>query len=222
MLALACVTATIGSNAAGVPTMPVAWLVAFPLIVLALFHLRHMYGLRLRVQLLDEVRGTLAATALAAMAVISARAFIADDPHLVGQTVRLWAFSAVYLAAGRVSLAWAVAGARRHDRAMLPTLIVGAGRVGRLTARRLFAEPGARAAADRLPRQGAARGRGDDTIAAGARRELGPRARRADHGVEHVVLTFSTAPRRVLLGIVKRCDELGIGVVASCRASSRR
>jgi exopolysaccharide biosynthesis polyprenyl glycosylphosphotransferase len=210
MLALACVTAMIGSNAAGVPTLPVTWLVVFPLIVLALFHLRHMYRLRLRVQLLDEVRGTLAATALAAMAVISARAFIADDPHLVGQTVRLWAFSAVYLAAGRVSLAWAVAGARRHDRAMLPTLIVGAGRIGRLTARRLqeHAESGLRPIGflDKEPLDD-----GNDSLPVlGASWDLERVVR--EHGVRHVVIAFSTAPHQVFLGIVDRCEELGVTV----------
>ena len=210
MLALACVTATIGSNAAGVPTTPVTWLVVFPLLVLMLFHLRHMYRLRLRVQILDEVRGTLTATALAAMAVISARAFIVDDPHLVGQTVRLWAFSAVYLAAGRVSLAWALAGARRHDRAMLPTLIVGAGRIGRLTARRLqeHAESGLRPIGflDKDPLDD-----GDDSLPVlGASWDLERVVR--EHGVRHVVIAFSTAPHQVFLSIVDRCDELGVTV----------
>ena len=193
MLALACVTATIGSSAAGVGTAPVKWLVIYPILVLLLFHLRHMYRLRLRVQILDEVRGTLTATALAAMAVISARALVADDPNLVGQTVRLWAFSAVYLTAGRVSLAWALSGARRHDRAMLPTLIVGAGRIGKLTARRLqeHAESGLRPIGflDKEPLDD-----GDDSLPVlGASWDLERVVR--EHGVRHVVIAFSTAPR---------------------------
>jgi exopolysaccharide biosynthesis polyprenyl glycosylphosphotransferase len=210
MLALACVTATIGSNAAGVPTAPILWLVAFPLLVLVLFHLRHMYRRRLRVQILDEVRGTLTATALAAMAVISTRALLVDDPHLVGQTVRLWAFSAAYLAAGRVSLAWTLAGARRHDRAMLPTLIVGAGRIGRLTARRLreHTESGLRPIGflDKDPLDD-----GDDSLPVlGASWDLERVVR--EHGVRHVVIAFSTAPHQVFLNIVDRCDELGVTV----------
>ena len=210
MLALACVTATIGSSAAGVGTAPVKWLVIYPILVLLLFHLRHMYRLRLRVQILDEVRGTLTATALAAMAVISARALVADDPNLVGQTVRLWAFSAVYLTAGRVSLAWALSGARRHDRAMLPTLIVGAGRIGKLTARRLqeHAESGLRPIGflDKEPLDD-----GDDSLPVlGASWDLERVVR--EHGVRHVVIAFSTAPHQVFLSIVDRCDELGVTV----------
>jgi exopolysaccharide biosynthesis polyprenyl glycosylphosphotransferase len=34
----------------------------------------------------------------------------------------------------------------------------------------------------------------------------------AEHGVRHVVLSFSTAPRSVLLGVLKRCQELGVEV----------
>jgi exopolysaccharide biosynthesis polyprenyl glycosylphosphotransferase len=210
MLALATVTATFGSNAAGIPTAPIAWLVAFPLLVLALFYLRGMYTPRLRVQVLDEVRGTLGATALAAMAVIAGRAFLADDPHLVGQTVRLWAFAAVYLAAGRVAFAWAVADARRHDRAMLPTLIVGAGRIGRLTARRLLEHPesGLRPIGflDKDPLD-----EGDDALPVlGASWDLERVVQ--EHGVRHVVIAFSTAPHHVFLGIVDRCERLGVAV----------
>jgi exopolysaccharide biosynthesis polyprenyl glycosylphosphotransferase len=34
----------------------------------------------------------------------------------------------------------------------------------------------------------------------------------AEHGVRHVVLSFSTAPRSVLLGVLQRCQELGVEV----------
>ena len=34
----------------------------------------------------------------------------------------------------------------------------------------------------------------------------------ADHDVRHVVVTFSTAPHDVLLGVVRRCRELGVEV----------
>jgi exopolysaccharide biosynthesis polyprenyl glycosylphosphotransferase len=144
------------------------------------------------------------------MAVIASRAFVADDPHLVGQTVRLWAFSAVYLTAGRVSFAWAIAGARRHDRAVAPTLIVGAGRIGRLTARRLLEHPesGLRPIGflDKEPLED-----GDDALPVlGASWDLERVV--AEHGVRHVVIAFSTAPHDVFLGIVERCEQLGVTV----------
>jgi len=210
MLAVATVTATVGSNAAGIPTAPLPWLVAFPLLVLGLFHLRRMYAPRLRTDVLDEVRGVLGATALSAMAVIASRAFVADDPHLVGQTVRLWAFAAVYLSAGRVSLAWAIAGARRHGRALAPTLVVGAGRIGRLTARRLLEHPESGlhpiGFLDKEPLED-----GDESLPVlGASWDLERVVR--EHGVRHVVIAFSTAPHHVFLGIVERCEQLGVAV----------
>src|SRR5205807_285218 len=60
---------------------------------------------------------------------------------LAGQSIRLWAFSAFYLSAGRIALDWAQLTARRQGDVAKPTLIVGAGRVGRLTARRLQEHP---------------------------------------------------------------------------------
>jgi FlaA1/EpsC-like NDP-sugar epimerase len=34
----------------------------------------------------------------------------------------------------------------------------------------------------------------------------------ARHGVEHVIVTFSTAPNDVLLRLVRRCEELRVSV----------
>ena len=53
------------------------------------------------------------------------------------EAARLWAFATVYLVGGRALLSWSEVGARRRGEMLKPTLIVGAGRVGRLTARRL-------------------------------------------------------------------------------------
>jgi exopolysaccharide biosynthesis polyprenyl glycosylphosphotransferase len=210
MLAIATITAVVGSSAAGIPTASVEWLVAFPAIVLVLLYLRRMYATRLSVQVLDQLKTILSATALGAMAVISLRAFVADDPHLVGQTVRLWAFSTVYLSAGRVSLAWAQVGARRHDRLTIPTLIVGAGKIGHLTARRLREHPefGLRPIGflDKEPLEG-----GPDALPVlGASWDLEHVVK--EHGVGHVVIAFSTAPHQVFIGIVERCEQLGVAV----------
>src|SRR6185436_18663836 len=56
-------------------------------------------------------------------------------------TFRVAAFAAVYLTAGRVALDWSHLRARREGDVALPTLIVGAGRVGHLAARRLLEHP---------------------------------------------------------------------------------
>jgi exopolysaccharide biosynthesis polyprenyl glycosylphosphotransferase len=109
-----------------------------------------------------------------------------------------------------VSFAWAIAGARRHDRAVAPTLIVGAGRIGRLTARRLLEHPesGLRPIGflDKEPLED-----GDDALPVlGASWDLERVV--AEHGVRHVVIAFSTAPHDVFLGIVERCEQLGVTV----------
>ena len=62
-------------------------------------------------------------------------------PHLWPQGIRAWAFAAAYLAAGRVALHWSRAQAYRHGESFRPTLIIGAGKVGRLAASRLLSQP---------------------------------------------------------------------------------
>ena len=176
-----------------------------------MLQLRGMYSWRLRVSVLDDLRGILAVTALASMAVLSLRILLPGDvDDLAPQSLRLLAFSAVYLAAGRVAYNWAQLNARRHGELAKPTLIVGAGRVGRLTANRLLEhrelglvpvgfidkepldEPG-------LP-----------VPVLGASWDLEHLIEQ--HGIEHVVVTFSTAPSEVLLREIERCEQLGVSV----------
>jgi exopolysaccharide biosynthesis polyprenyl glycosylphosphotransferase len=211
MLAAAGAAAQLGAGSAGVVRIAPAWLVAFGGLVLLLLHLRGMYAWRLRVSALDDVRGVLAATALASMAVLSLRILLpggVDD--LASQSLRLLAFSAVYLAAGRIALDWAQLAARRHGELTKPTLIVGAGRVGRLTAGRLLKHPELGLAPvgfiDKEPLDEP----GLPLPVLGASWDVERLIEQ--HGIEHVVVTFSTAPNEVLLREVERCEELGVSV----------
>ncbi len=210
MLATALLVAELGSALAGVAATPVRWNCAFALAVLALFRLRGMYAPRLRLQILDDLRVVAAATSLAAMGVISARLLLTDDADIAAQGIRAWAFASVYLAAGRIGLFWAQGRARRRGHAGRPTLIVGAGNVGLLVARRLLEQPecGLRPVGflDKEPLEGAESG----LPVLGASWDVDAVLR--EHGVQHVVVTFSTAPHEVLLRLVKRCEELGVGV----------
>jgi exopolysaccharide biosynthesis polyprenyl glycosylphosphotransferase len=212
MLTVACFAAAIGSAAAGVPAPPTASLVAFAGLVLLLFALRGMYAPRLQPQLLDELRGIVAATSLAAMAILTLREVLAEPSDLAAQTIRPWAFAIAYLAAGRVALHWSQAQARRQGEAMRPTLIVGAGRVGRLVAKRLLANPelGLKPIGF-LDKEPLDQPRGSVTVPVlGASWDLDEVL--ADHDVEQVIVTFSRAPNEVLLRLVRRCEELGVSV----------
>jgi exopolysaccharide biosynthesis polyprenyl glycosylphosphotransferase len=212
MLVIAAVAAQLGSHSADVPSTPAVWPVLFGVTVLALCTVRGMYGSRLRSELLEELRIVLTATSLAAMAVLSLRELVAPPSDLAAQTIRTWGFATAYLAAGRVALHWSRSQAYRHGESLRPTLIIGAGKVGRLTAMRLLAQPhvGLRPIGfldkDPLVLE-------DDSLPVpvlGASWDLDRVV--AQHDVQQVIITFSRAPHEVLLRLVNRCEELGLRV----------
>ncbi len=212
MLVIAAVAAIVGSESAGVPSPPAVWLGLFGATVLALCAVRGMYGFRLRSELLEELRIVLTATSLAAMAVLSVRALVGAPPNLAAQTIRMWAFAVAYVAAGRIALHWSRSQAYRHGESLRPTLIIGAGKVGRLTAARLLAQPhiGLKPIGflDKDPLVV-----DDDTLPVpvlGASWDLDRVA--TQHDVQQVIITFSRAPHEVLLRLVERCEELGLRV----------
>ncbi|HXV58998.1 MAG TPA: sugar transferase [Gaiellaceae bacterium] len=211
MLFAAIVVADLGAPRAGVPSTPAFWLVAFPLLTFGFMAARGLYRPRIFLHVLDDLRVVVTATALAAMVVLSLRVLAADDPWVAAQTARLWAFASVYLLIGRVVLSWGELQSRRRGESVRPTLVVGAGKVGRLTARRLLEHPelGLRPVGylDKEPLEGLP----DDGLPVlGSSYDLDRVI--DDHGVRHVVLSFSTAPQSVLLGIMRRCQERGVEV----------
>ena len=121
----------------------------------------------------------------------------------------MWLLATVMLAAVHLSLLLSERRARRAGEAGHPTLIVGAGKVGRLAASRLREHPelGLRPVGflDKEPLFS-----GDDIglPILGASWDL---ERIVDeYEIEHVVVTFSTAPDEVLLRLLKRCEQLGV------------
>ena len=198
------------SHLAGVPAMPVRWIVFFGVMVLVLFGIRGMYSNRLRSHLLDEIRSIVSTTAVATMAVISVRVVLENDVHTAAQTAQIWIVAAVTLSAGRTALFIARARAIARGQGGRPTLIVGAGRVGQLVARRLLDRPefGLRPVGfldnDPLEIEGST----VDLDVVGASWDLERVIE--EHQVEHVVFTFSTAPHPVMLSMVRRCRELGV------------
>jgi exopolysaccharide biosynthesis polyprenyl glycosylphosphotransferase len=212
LLAAAALAAALGSRAAEVEAAPIGWTVLFGALVIAANAARGMYRPRLRAELLEDLRGVVAATSLAAMAVLTLRALLTDPSDLTAQVIRPWAFATVYVAAGRVALHWSQTQARRHGEALRPTLVVGAGRIGRLMAKRLLEHPelGLRPIGflDKEPME--AQEGAPLLPVLGASWDLDRVVE--EHGVQQVIVSFSTAPDEVLLRIFRRCEELGVSV----------
>jgi exopolysaccharide biosynthesis polyprenyl glycosylphosphotransferase len=212
LLAAAGLAAAFGSRAADVDATPVGWFATFGFFVIAAFAARGMYRPRLRAELLEDLRGVVVATSVAAMAVLTLRALLADSADLAAQVIRPWAFATVYVAAGRVALHWSQTQARRHGEALSPTVIIGAGRIGRLVAKRLLEHPelGLRPVGflDKEPLD--AEDGGAVLPVLGASWDLDRVVE--EHGVQQVIVSFSKAPDEVLLRLFRRCEELGVSV----------
>ncbi len=212
MLALAGAAAAIGSTAAGVESLSSGWTLAYCALVLGLLAARGLYGLGVGVRTFDDLRRVVGAASLAAISLLAFAALVGAGGDAIDQLLRLWLFSSVYLAAGRTAIYWS----RRREliagEGLRPTLIVGAGRVGRLAAQRLTQMPhlGLKPIGylDKEPRSDD--GDGQVLPVLGASWDLEQVVR--EHDVEQVIITFSTAPDDVLLRLVRRCEELGVAV----------
>jgi exopolysaccharide biosynthesis polyprenyl glycosylphosphotransferase len=211
MLAAAVAATLVGSRGSGMPVLPAAWLASFCVLVLGFLWLRGMYRPRLKLELLDDLRALIAVTSLSAMVVLSMRVLFTDAAVDAAEVLRPWAFATAYVAAGRAALYWSQLAARRAGETTKPTLIVGAGRIGRLTARRLIEHPefGLQPIGflDKEPLDDAAE-LGLPVL--GSSWDLERIVQ--EYGVQQVIMTFSTAPHGVLLRLVERCEELGVEV----------
>lgn len=190
-----------------------AWGAAYALLTLGILETRGFYGFRLHDAPLDTFGRIFAATSISAMTLTFGRALLTEDSLLAEQTLRLWAFALVFLGAGRLGITLDRGRALRRGETGFNTLIVGAGSIGHLIAERLRERPelGLRPIGflDKDPLI-----ESDDAQALpvlGASWDLEDIVRRYD--VEQVVVTFSTAPHAVLLGLIRRCRELGVEVV---------
>jgi exopolysaccharide biosynthesis polyprenyl glycosylphosphotransferase len=196
---------------ASVPPNRAGWALLFSLVVVTLLAFRGLYSPRLRLQALDDLPILLVTTAAAGMALIAAHVLTGGDSH-AEWAVRYWLFATSGIVLGRTTLHAAQVSARRHGEGTRQTLIVGAGRLGHRVARRLLERPqlGLEPIGflDKEPLDV-----GDDGVGLpvlGASWDLDRIIR--EHGVEHVIVTFSTAPHHVLLALSRRCHELGVSV----------
>jgi exopolysaccharide biosynthesis polyprenyl glycosylphosphotransferase len=212
MLVLAAGAAALGGRLAGSTTPSPAWMVAFVGTVLPLYASRGLYARRLRLHLLDDVRRLAVATAVASAFVVTADVVVSGSVPVAYGILRLAGFACAYVAAGRIAFYWSQTRARAEGESICPTLIVGAGRIGAVVARRLMSAPqlGLKPVAflDKEPLVDTEEELGVPVV--GASWDLDESIARFD--IQQVIVTFSTAPDDVLLRLVRRCEELGIGV----------
>jgi exopolysaccharide biosynthesis polyprenyl glycosylphosphotransferase len=197
---------------AGTTSTYLVWSAGIAALTLVLFAMRRAYEARPHVQLLENLSGAVVVVATAAMAVLALRVVFGADPAAGAQSAHYWLFATALVGAGRTALLQADVRTRRRGQSGWPTLVVGAGDVGRLTAKRLLEQPehGLRPIGflDKEPLDGD----GDSLHlpVLGASWDLEQVL--SEHDVRHVVVTFSKAPHDVLLRIVRRCRELGLEV----------
>ena len=219
MLAFASIGAITVAPFGGLPRPDAGWMIGFSVVVIALLaHFGH-YKPRFSLHLLDDIRSVIGSTAVAAMATAFVAAVVINEAHPAEEGIWAWIFATACLVAGRGAVHIDEVRRRREGVAGAPTLVVGAGRVGHLVARRLQERPefGLRPVAfldpepltvengAGLPVLGAEPDRDEeltDTLTSSVR-EL---------GVRHVIVTFYLARHESQLELMRRCHELGLSV----------
>jgi exopolysaccharide biosynthesis polyprenyl glycosylphosphotransferase len=192
-----------------VPETPVVWMVTFALLVLAFLYSQGMYRPPLQLRILDGSRAVVTASALAAAIVIWLRVAWSDSSFVAVQNARAWLFATAFLVAGRIALSLSEKRARRAGEAGHPTLIVGAGKVGRLVATRLREHPEiGLIPVGFLDKEPLYTSDEIEPPVLGASWDLERIVE--EKGIEHLIITFSSAPTEVLLRLQKRCEHLGV------------
>jgi exopolysaccharide biosynthesis polyprenyl glycosylphosphotransferase len=189
------------------------WIACYGAFIVLFERLLRTSRSRIQLDLLNDTRDLLLATSVGAIATLSVRVLLTDDPTVAAQTLNIWAFTSMVLVPGKLALARLEARDRRLGAMGEPTVIVGAGTVGQLTAKRLLERPelGLRPVGflDKNPLQ--LNGSSTALPVLGASWDLDEVVRR--YRIKHAIFTFSTAPHDVLLRMVRRCHELGISVL---------
>ena len=213
LIAAAAVAAGISSPHINTTAGRGLWPALFAAIFVYLSYRRGTYARRLQIDSLDDLLATGSVIAIATSVVVTVRVLLADAPaYDATHSVRLGVFAAASIACGRVALNLWQSHTRRRGNALVPTLIIGAGNVGRRTAARLLTHPelGLRPVGF-LDKEPLEQVDGSPQLPVlGASWDFDRIT--AEHGIGQVIVTFSTAPSEVLLRIVNRCEQLGIAV----------
>jgi len=211
MLTLAATVETLSASAAEIGDNA-SWRIVFAVLVLALLALRGLYRATITGRyFLDDARAILAATALAAMLITFLRVAFADQPNVAEEAIRSWVFALVYMISGRAVLVMVSERANRLGHGGAPTLILGAGRVGHLIARRLLAHPelGLRPVGfvDPEPLE-VEHPSGLPVLGPDDRLEQVVR----ENGIEHAIISFFNRPYDVQLGLLRALQRMKVSV----------
>lgn len=222
MLALAALASVASAPAAGVSTDIVAFLI-FAVAVLVVLTNAGLYQHSFAPHFLDNARKIIGATAIVAMAMTFTRVLIFDNPQAAEQAARAWIFASTYIIAARAGMHLVEMNRRRAGTSGEPTLIVGAGTVGRQFAARLAERPEFGlvpvAFLDDDPLELDDDGETIPVLNSGSEREggrfrFGPDLEEivADYGISNVVVSFSASSHLAELDLVRRCQAMGVAV----------
>jgi exopolysaccharide biosynthesis polyprenyl glycosylphosphotransferase len=209
-LTLAALGAMLGATYGHQASPPPLWMALFCAVSLLLYAWGGAYRWRLRLDAVDDAKLVLKQTTFAALAILAISTTIAPDSVAPAALFRAWIFATVFVAINRLAAVTEELRDRRASASLRPTLIVGAGEVGAILARRLLDH-----------REFGLQPVGfidDDPIDFGDRRlpVLGGLAAFervvTEHRVEHLIITFSRAPHHLLIGLADRAREFDLDV----------
>jgi exopolysaccharide biosynthesis polyprenyl glycosylphosphotransferase len=212
MLLLSAALAVLLASQPAVGTR-VLWAAGYAALTVGVLVGRGFYRFRLANSGFDAFPRIFSATSTAAMPFTLAAGALTNDLNLVRETLILWILSLGLLSAGRLAGTYAVRRSFRLRDTGLGTLIIGAGTIGQLLGSRLLERPelGLRPIGflDKEPMPERAGGDGKLPVL-GASWDLTSVIEK--YGIQQVIVTFSTAPHAVLLGMIRECRRLGVQV----------
>ncbi len=188
-------------------------MLVMPALMVAVLMARGGYRRRVRVLALDSLPGIVSAITLATMATVMLDLLVHGRVTEPGVWIRVWLLAASMVFGGRVVLAFADRWARSRRLSAQPVLIVGAGVVGSLIARRLQDDPEYGMSPvgflDDDPPSAAPIGERSPTVL-GALDMIDEVL--SNTGARRLIVTFSTSSDARLSRLVRVCQERGVEV----------